>query len=72
VKILKYGFKYLANVPVGLYVPEPHVSFVDMVSNCLANCYTSLDNNIGFLFLCEVALGEVMVYQAQQPDDKAK
>lgn len=72
VKILKNGFDWMAKELYELHEPAPHASFCDMISNCLPHTFVTPQNNTVFFFLCEVALGEVLVFKAQSQDDKSR
>ena len=45
--------------------------FADMVSKSANYCFTNQANNVGFLLLCEVALGEMNLLKNAQYMDKA-
>lgn len=59
VKILRDGFESIKNLPGDLYPYSKSVNFYDMANNCYPNCHASIENDQGFMFLCEVALGTI-------------
>lgn len=69
VKILKEGFEFIKELPEDLYTYKKAVSFCDMANNCISSCQPNVTNDVGFLFLCEVALGEVK-FTTQQSSQK--
>ena len=68
VKVLRHGFLPLANLPENLNKSVSDVKFSDMVSNSLTYCNSTPENNVAFLFLCEVALGEIMRVDGQNTE----
>jgi len=72
VGILSQGLRIAPpEAPVTGYMFGKGVYFADMVSKSANYCFTSASNNVGFLLLCEVALGEMNLLKNAQYMDKA-